>query len=349
MVALGTVVSATWILASNSWMQTPQGYEIVGGKVVPVDWLAVIFNPSFPYRLAHMTIAAYLATALFVGAAGAWHLLKGHDNPRVRTMLSMAMWMMLLVTPVQIVVGDQHGLNTLQHQPAKIAAIEGHWENTPGQSVPLILFGWPDMAAETTRYALEIPVLGSLVLTHDWNGHIPGLKEFAPEDRPNATVVFWTFRVMVGLGTLMLLLGLWSAWLRWRTRLYQSRLFLRFAVAMGPAGLIAILAGWYTTEIGRQPWVVYGVMRTKDAVSNHPAAALTTTLIVFIVMYFAVFGTGVSYMLKLAAKGPVELELGPSNGDHDGLKGTPLDQRASRPLSAASDALHPVVRTSNGA
>jgi cytochrome bd ubiquinol oxidase subunit I len=215
MVALGTVVSATWILASNSWMQTPQGYEIVGGKVVPVDWLAVIFNPSFPYRLTHMTIAAYLATALFVGAVGAWHLLKGHDNPRVRTMLSMAMWMMLLVTPVQMVAGDQHGLNTLQHQPAKIAAIEGHWENMPEQSVPLILFGWPDMAAETTRYALEIPVLGSLILTHEWNGKIPGLKEFARDDRPNSTIVFWTFRVMVGLGTLVLLLGVWSAWLRW--------------------------------------------------------------------------------------------------------------------------------------
>jgi cytochrome d ubiquinol oxidase subunit I len=328
-------------------MHTPQGYDIVGGKVVPVDWLAVIFNPSFPYRLVHMTIAAYLATALFVGAAGAWHLLKGHDNPRVRTMLSMAMWMMLLVVPVQMVVGDQHGLNTLRHQPAKIAAIEGHWENIPGQSVPLILFGWPDMAAETTRYALEVPVLGSLILTHEWEGHIPGLKEFAPENRPNSTVVFWTFRVMVGLGTLMLLLGVWSAWLRWRSRLYQSRLFLRFAVAMGPAGLIAILAGWYTTEIGRQPWVVYGVMRTKDAVSSHPALALTTTLIVFIVMYFAVFGTGISYMLKLAARGPAE--LGPSDGDHGGLEGTPLNQRPSRPLSAASDAVHPVVRTSKGA
>src|SRR5260370_12701756 len=347
MVALGTLISATWILASNSWMHTPQGYDIVGGKVVPVDWLAVIFNPSFPYRLAHMTIAAYLATALFVGAASAWHLLKGHDNPRVRTTPSMALGMMLLVLPVQMVAGDQHGLNTLQHQPAKIAAIEGHWENTPGQSVPLILFGWPDMAAETTRYALEIPVLGSLVLTHDWEGHIPGLKEFAPEDRPNATVVFWTFRVMVGLGTLMLLLGVWSAWLRWRSSLYQSRLFLRFAVAMGPAGLIAILAGCYTTQISRHPCVVFGVMRTKDAVSSHPASALTTTLIVFVMFYLAVFGTGVSYMLKLAAKGPAE--LGPSNGDHGRLEGTPLDQRPSRPLSAARDAVHPVITTSKGA
>jgi cytochrome d ubiquinol oxidase subunit I len=219
-------------------------------------------------------------------------------------MLSMAMWMMLLVTPVQIALGDAHGLNTLQHQPAKIAALEGHWENSAGQSVPLILFGWPDMGAETTRYAIEIPHLGSLILTHQWSGHVPGLKEFAPADRPNSTVVFWTFRVMAGLGFLMLFLGLWSLWLRIRHRLYESRLFLRFAVAMGPAGLIAILAGWLTTEIGRQPWIVYGVMRTADAVSNHSALALTTSLLIFVVMYFAVFGTGVAYMLWLVGKGP---------------------------------------------
>jgi cytochrome bd ubiquinol oxidase subunit I len=304
MVALGTLLSATWILASNSWMQTPQGFEIVDGRVVPVDWLAVIFNPSFPYRLAHMVVAAYLATALFVGASGAWHLLKGRGTPAVRTMLSMAMWMILLVTPVQIAIGDRHGLNTLQHQPAKIAAIEGHWENTAGKSVPLILFGWPDMTAETTRYALAIPHLGSLIMTHQWDGRVPGLKEFAPADRPNSTAVFWTFRVMAGLGFLMLLLGLLSLWLRIRHRLFQSTLFLRFAVAMGPAGLVAILAGWLTTEIGRQPWVVYGVMRTADAVSNHSALELTISLLVFIVMYFAVFGTGIGYMLRLAGRGP---------------------------------------------
>jgi cytochrome d ubiquinol oxidase subunit I len=334
MVALGTLVSATWILASNSWMQTPQGYEILGGRVVPVAWLKVIFNPSFPYRLAHMTVAAYLATALLVGASGAWHLLKGHDNPGVRKMLSMAMWMMLFVAPVQILIGDAHGLNTLKHQPAKIAAIEGHWQNVPGQSVPLILFGWPDMAAQTTRYALEVPALGSLILTHDWNGHIPGLKEFAPEDRPNSTVIFWTFRIMVGLGMLMLLLGVTSAWLRWRGRLFHSKPFLRFAMLLGPAGLLAILAGWITTEMGRQPWVVYGVMRTRDAVSNHSALAVGATLIAFVVMYFGVFGTGVLYMLKLIAKGPED--HGP-DGPGNGLDGRPLHQRPSRPLSAAPE------------
>jgi cytochrome d ubiquinol oxidase subunit I len=340
MVALGTLVSAMWILASNSWMQTPQGYEIIGGRIVPVDWLKVIFNPSFPYRLAHMTVAAYLATALVVGASGAWHLLKGHDNPRVRTMLSMAMWMLLFVAPVQIIIGDAHGLNTLQHQPAKIAAIEGHWQNVAGQSVPLILFGWPDMAAETTRYAVEVPAFGSLILTHHWRGRIPGLKEFAPEDRPNSTVIFWTFRIMVGLGLLMLLLGLAGAWMRWRGRLFQSRTFLRFALLLGPGGLFAILAGWVTTEMGRQPWVVYGVMRTRDAVSNHSALAVGTTLVVFVGMYFAVFGTGVVYMLKLIGKGPKD--HGPDDAG-DALDGTPPNQRPSRPLSAAPDDVDPAV------
>jgi cytochrome d ubiquinol oxidase subunit I len=297
---------------------------------VPVEWLKVIFNPSFPYRLVHMTVAAYLTVALFVGASGAWHLLKRRDTPAVRTMLSMAMWMVLIATPIQIAIGDQHGLNTLEHQPAKIAALEGHWQNKPGESVPLILFGWPDMAAETTRYALEIPHLGSVILTHSWNDQIRGLKDFAPEDRPNSTIVIWTFRVMVGLGFLMLLLGLWGAWARWRRQLYGSKLFLRFAVLMGPAGLLAILAGWLTTEIGRQPWVVYGAMRTKDAVSDHSALELSITLVVFIVMYLTVFGTGIGYMLKLVAKGPKE--LGEYPPEPEGQTGRP-----ARPLSAVPD------------
>jgi cytochrome bd ubiquinol oxidase subunit I len=332
MVAAGTLISATWILASNSWMQTPQGFEVIDGRVVPVDWLKVIFNPSFPYRLAHMTVAAYLATALFVGASGAWHLLKRHDTPAARTMLSMAMWLVLIVAPVQIALGDAHGLMTREHQPAKIAAIEGHWENEPGASVPLVLFGWPDMAAETTRYAVEVPHLGSLILTHSWNGQIAGLKDFAPEDRPDSTIVFWTFRIMVGLGFLMVLLGLWSVWARWHKVLFESRNFLRFALTMGPAGLIAILAGWMTTEIGRQPWVVYGIMRTSDAVSNHSALELSMTLILFIVLYTAVFGTGIRYLLQLVAKGPEPLDGHfPEPGSNAG--------RPARPLSAVPDRL----------
>ncbi|MEJ0093537.1 MAG: cytochrome ubiquinol oxidase subunit I [Methylocella sp.] len=336
MVALGTLVSTIWILASNSWMQTPQGFEILDGRVVPVDWLKVILNPSFPYRLAHMTVASFLATALFVGASGAWHLLKGRDTIRVRTMLSMAMWMILIVAPIQVELGDQHGLNTLEFQPAKIAAIEGHWENKPGENVPLILFGWPDMKTETTRFAVQVPDLGSLILTHSWNGQVPGLKEFPPEDRPNSTVVFWTFRLMVGLGMLMVLLGLWSFVQRWRRALYDSRFFLRFAVLMGPAGLIAIIAGWVTTEMGRQPWVVYGVMRTEDAVAHHSALELTATLGLFIVMYFIVFGTGVIYMLKLVAKGPDHVSA------EDDAHG-PNIQRPARPFSAAPDEIGPAI------
>lgn len=337
MVALGTLISATWILASNSWMQTPQGFEILDGRVVPTDWLKVIFNPSFPYRLAHMTIAAYLSTALFVGASGAWHLLKGRDTPAMRRMLSMAMWMLLVAAPVQIFVGDAHGLNTLEYQPAKIAAMEGHWQNKPGEAVPLILFGVPDMAAETTRYKIEIPHLGSLILTHSWDGQIPGLKSFAAGDRPNSLIVFWTFRIMVGLGMGMLLLALWALWARRRGALYTSRPFLRFALLMGPTGLVAILAGWFTTEIGRQPWVVYGVMRTADGVSNHSALALSSTLILFVVMYFAVFGIGVSYMLKLVARGPSAHNPAPSDVAHDENQSL----RPARPLSAVRDDIDP--------
>jgi cytochrome d ubiquinol oxidase subunit I len=330
MVALGTLISSTWILASNSWMHTPAGYEILDGRVVPVDWFAVIFNPSFPYRLVHMVIAAYLATALVVGAAGAWHLLRGRDDPPIRTMTSMAMWMLLLVAPIQAFVGDLHGLNTLKHQPAKIAAIEGHWENgPPGAGMPLILFGWPDMEREETRYAVEVPRLGSVILTHSLDGQIAGLKAFPKEDRPNSTIVFWTFRVMVGLGMLMIALGLWAAFARWRGTLYASRPLLRCAVAMGPAGVVAILAGWYTTEIGRQPWIVYGLMRTADGVSPVLASQVALTLALFVVVYVVVFGTGVVYMLKLIAAGPKPIHLQAP----DGGPGQP--RQPMRPLSAA--------------
>ena len=331
MVALGTLISATWILASNSWMQTPQGHEIINGRVVPVDWFAVIFNPSFPYRLAHMSVAAFLATALMVGGSAAWLLLNKKDNPAIRKMLSMAMWMIVIVAPLQAVIGDFHGLNTLKHQPAKIAAMEGHWERTGSEGVPLIVFGLPDMEREETRYKVEIPRLGSLILTHSLDGQIPALKDFAKQDRPNSAIVFWSFRVMVGLGSLMILLGLLSAWLRWRGRLATSKPFLRFALAMGPAGIVAILAGWFTTEIGRQPWVVYGVMRTADAVSPHGAAALGVTLAMFIAVYFAVFGTGIAYLFRLIQKGPLITEGRRQEAGGPGEERTP-----ARPLSAAS-------------
>lgn len=334
MVAIGTLISTFWILASNSWMQTPQGHEIVNGVVVPVDWLAVIFNPSFPYRLLHMAIASFVATAFFVGASAAWHLLRGRDNPAIRKMLSMAMWMALIVAPIQAMVGDAHGLNTLKHQPAKIAAMEGHWDNSSGEPTPLILFGWPDMEREETRFKIEIPVLGSLILNHSTTEPIPALKDFPKADRPNSTVVFWSFRIMAGLGMLMIFIGLWSAWLRWRKRLYESRAFLKLVLWMGPSGLIAILAGWFTTEIGRQPWVVYGLMRTSDAVSNHSVTQMSITLLMFVLVYFSLFGVGIGYMMRLVRKGPVTHEGREASQGGAGQQRTP-----ARPLSATAEGL----------
>lgn len=216
MVALGTLMSTFWILASNSWMQTPQGFEIVNNQVVPVDWLAVIFNPSFPYRLAHMGVAAFLASAFFIAASASWHLLKGNKTSAMKKMLSMSIWIILILAPIQALIGDMHGLNTLKHQPAKIAAIEGHWQNNPGEATPLILFGIPDMNEEKTKYALQIPYLGSLILTHSLDKQVPALKEFPKDDRPNSLIVFWSFRIMVGLGMLMILVGVWGTWLRYK-------------------------------------------------------------------------------------------------------------------------------------
>ncbi|ELZ1259523.1 cytochrome ubiquinol oxidase subunit I [Vibrio fluvialis] len=308
MVAIGTLISTFWILSSNSWMQTPQGIEIVDGRVVPVDWFKIVFNPSFPYRLAHMALAAFLSTAFFVAASAASHLLRGRKSAEVKKMFSMAMWMILLVAPLQAVVGDAHGLNTLEHQPAKIAAIEGHWENKPGEATPLILFGIPDMDAEKTRFSLEVPYLGSLILTHSLEKQIPALKSFAKEDRPNSTIVFWSFRVMAGLGMLMILSALTALWLRRKGKLYDTKLFHRFVLLMGPSGLIALLAGWFTTEIGRQPWVVYGMMRTRDAASNHDVLQMSITLALFVIIYFSVFTVGITYMMRLVGKGPTAVE-----------------------------------------
>lgn len=335
MVALGTLISTFWILASNSWMQTPQGYAIQNGIVVPVDWFKIVFNPSFPFRLLHMSTAAFLASAFFVGASAAWHLLRKNDTPAIRKMLSMAMWMALIVSPIQAMLGDAHGLNTLEHQPAKIAAIEGHWENPPGEPTPLVLFGIPDMEQERTKYAVEIPYLGSLILTHSLHKQVPALKSFPKEDRPNSTIIFWSFRVMAGLGMLMVFLGFASLWLRFRNRLYTSRPFLWFALAMGPSGLIALLAGWFTTEIGRQPWVVYGLLRTKDAVSAHGDLHMSISLIAFIVVYMSVFGVGYTYLFNLIKKGPQ-----PGEGDHTPDGGPGTHHTPSRPLSAVQEKLN---------
>lgn len=305
MVAVGTAISAFWILSVNSWMHTPAGYAInAQGQFVPAgSWLEIIFNPSFPFRLAHTLIAAYLTTALVVGAVGAWHLLKGRDSPAVRKMFSMAMWMAALVAPLQIFVGDLHALNTWQHQPAKILAMEGHFKSSP-DGAPFILFGMPNERDGRVDFAVEIPGLTSLLLEHDPRAPIVGLDTIPPDERPPVAVVFWAFRIMVGLGILMFGLGLVSLWMRWRGRLYSSRFLHRFALLMGPAGFVAVIAGWVTTEVGRQPYVIYGLMRTSEAVSPIEVPAVATSLAAFVVVYFAVFGAGVWYILKLMSSPP---------------------------------------------
>jgi cytochrome d ubiquinol oxidase subunit I len=245
----------------------------------------------------------------------------------------MAVGMILVAAPIQMIAGDSHGLNTLEHQPAKIAAIEGVWETEKG-GTSLNLVGWPDMQEERTKYALSVPHLGSLILTHSWSGEIRGLKEFAPEDRPDSTIVFWSFRIMVGMGLLMLLLGVFGLVLRLRNKLYATRWFQRFALAMAPSGLIALLAGWITTEVGRQPWVVYGVLRTADAISPLSSQQVGTSLLIFIIVYFLVFGTGVYYMLKLMAKGP---DVGDQTADVPDDVGRGSARFGNRPISVATD------------
>ncbi|HEX9932245.1 MAG TPA: cytochrome ubiquinol oxidase subunit I [Allosphingosinicella sp.] len=314
MVAAGTLMSAFWILSANSWMHTPTGWTMnAQGQFVPAgSWLNIIFNPSFPYRLTHTVIAAYLTTALVVGGVGAWHLLRRRDTPEVRKMFSMAMWMAALVAPLQIFVGDMHGLATLEHQPAKIMAIEGYFQSYPN-GAPWIAVGIPDQEAATVRYALSFEKMGSLGLHHDMNAPMAGLDTIPREDWPPSLIVFWSFRIMVGLGFLMALLGLCSLVARWRKRLYDWRWFHRFALVMGPSGFVAVIAGWITTEVGRQPWVIYGLMRTRDAVSPIAAPGVTGSLIAFVIVYVAVFAMGGWYILRLMAHAPAAGESEPSH------------------------------------
>ena len=315
MVAVGTAISAFWILSVNSWMQTPQGHVISeNGQFLPGDWLAIIFNPSFPFRLVHTVLAAYLTTALVVGAVGAWHLLRDRTNKGAQRMFSMAMWMIAIVAPIQIVAGDLHGLNTLQHQPIKIAAMEGHFESYPEGRAPLILFGLPDEEAATVRGAVKVPSGSSLILNHDLNAPLKGLDSVDRSEWPPVAIVFWSFRLMVGLGVLMFALGMVSLYARWRGRLYDWPLLHRFAVLLGPAGFLAVIAGWVTTEVGRQPYTVYGLLRTADSVSPLGAPAVASSLVAFVVIYFAVFGVGTWYLLRLMAHPPHRGEPGIEEG-----------------------------------
>jgi cytochrome d ubiquinol oxidase subunit I len=330
MVALGTFISAFWILSANSWMQTPTGFELTRfGQFLPgPSWAAIIFSPSFPYRLVHTVIAAYLTTSLAVGAVGAWHLLRDRSNEGARVMFSMAMWMAAIVAPIQIVAGDQHGLNTLEHQPAKVMAMEGHFQSHP-HGAPLILFGLPNEKTQHVDYAIEIPKASSLILKHDPNAPLAGLDTIPLDKHPPVAIVFWSFRVMVGLGFLMLALGLFSLAARASRKLYDWKLLHRFALVMGPSGFVAVIAGWVTTEVGRQPYTVYGELLTRDSASPLAAPAVAASLLAFVLVYFTVFGFGAWYILKLMAKGvePHEPELG---------EGTPIQAAGIVPGAAES-------------
>ena len=309
MVAGGTAISATWILSVNSWMHTPAGYAMNDvGQFVPENWWEIIFNPSFPYRLAHTLTAAYLTTAFIVGGVGAWHLLKRRQaNKGVRTMFSMAMWMAALVAPLQLFIGHEHGLNTYEYQPIKVLAMEGHFESYD-DGIPLILFGIPDQEAGEMRYSVEIPRIGGPILGGGLDDSMEGLDTVPRELEPPVMVVFYTFRVMVGIGLLMIAVGFWSLWSRWRGRLYDDVWLHRAGVMMGPSGLVAVIAGWMTTEVGRQPFVVYNELLTADAVSPLDAPVVGASLLGFIVIYFCIFGAGILYILKLMSKPPGRVE-----------------------------------------
>jgi cytochrome d ubiquinol oxidase subunit I len=334
MVALGTLISAFWILSANSWMQTPDGFAIENGKAVPVDWFKVVFNPSFPLRYAHMVMGCYLTTAFAVAGMSAWMLLRHpHDAPEAklagsRRSMSMALWFATIFVPVQIVIGDLHGLGVLKYQPTKLAAIEGNWDRMA--NMPLRLFALPDEVAETNHYEIAIPKIGSWVLTHAFDGVVPGLKEVPPDERPPVWPVFFSFRIMVGIGFAMLGIGLWSLYLRWKGTLFTNRLFLTAAMIMTPSGFGAVLFGWFTAEIGRQPYVVYGHLRTADAVSPIAAGAVTASLLIFIVVYAFVFGFGSYYLAKLLRRGPDPVE---------DIRGDDLGKKPKRPFSVPDEAI----------
>ena len=327
MVALGTLISAFWILSANSWMQTPAGYTAGPDGVLHVaDWWQVIFNPSFPYRFAHMVAAAYLTTAFIVAGIGAWYILRGRNVAHGRIMLGMGLSLLVWLAPLQLIIGDLHGLNSLKYQPAKVAALEAHWET--GRDVPLILFALPDPKAETNHFEIAVPRLGSLILTHEWDGEIKGLKSFPPENRPNPIIPFFAFRIMVGIGMIMIAVGLVGSVLWITGRLYTSERFLRTLVWVSPLGFLAVLAGWFTAEVGRQPWVVYDVLRTADAVSPIPGGSVLVSILLFVLVYGVVFGAGLYYMAKLVRRGPDQTPPMPEEDDAN---------LSHRPMAAAGN------------
>jgi cytochrome d ubiquinol oxidase subunit I len=300
-VAVGTAMSAFWILSANSWMHTPAGHEMRDGVAYPLDWVAIVFNPSFPYRFAHMLNASYLTAGFVVLAVAARYLVAGTHVEEARTMLRMAIGLLIILAPLQVLLGDLHGLNTLKHQPTKVAAMEAHWDSSkPGD---FHIFAWPDEKAETNHFAISIPRGSSLVLTHDPNGLFPGLKDVKPTDRPPVIPVFFAFRIMIAIGFFMPAAVLLGALLWWRGALFSTRWYLRVMAQTWWLGFVAVIAGWVTTETGRQPWIVYGIMRTADATSPVIGSAIAVTFALFIVVYGIVFSAGIYFINRLIAKG----------------------------------------------
>jgi cytochrome d ubiquinol oxidase subunit I len=300
-VAFGTSLSAFWILAANSWMQTPAGYTMSGGIAFPADWWAIIFNPSFPYRLAHMLNASLLTGGFVVIAVGARYMLAGRHIVEARTMLRMALSLAAILAPLQLIIGDQHGLNTLAHQPTKVAAMEAHWDGSkPGD---FEIFAWPDEKTESNLYSISIPHASSLILTHQWNGLFPGLKDVAPQDRPPLPNVFFGFRIMLAVGLYMIAAALFGALLLWRGRLFETRWYLTMVAQTWWVGFVAVIAGWEVTESGRQPWLIQGVLRTADAVSPVPGGSVAVSLGLFILVYGVIFSFGIYFINRLIARG----------------------------------------------
>lgn len=324
MVAVGTFISSFWILSANSWMQTPTGYEMIDGHFHITSWMAAIFNPSFWYRFAHMVMASFLTGGFVVAGISAWFLLRNRDVEANKKALSMCLWLLLFLAPAQAVIGDFHGLNTLEHQPTKVAAMEGNWET--GSNVPLLLFALPDQEAQTNHFEIGIPSLASIVLTHSADGVVPGVSEVAPDEQPPVALVFWSFRVMVAIGMLMIGVAIAGLLLRRKGRVFQSPLYLKTLVGMIVSPFIAVLAGWVVTEAGRAPWLVYGVMTHAQGLTPSLTGAMALfTLIGYVAVYTVVFWVGIYYLTRVVRNGML-----PGTAEVTGEV-----ERAKRPFSAA--------------
>jgi len=331
MVSLGTLISTFWILAANSWMQTPAGYAVVDGRFEALDWIAIIFNPSFPYRLLHTVMAFFITTAFVVIGVAGWHVRRGKHVHESLTMQKMGLGLMAFLVPLQVYIGDRHGLNTLEHQPVKVSAIEANWETR--SHMPLLLFAWPDERAEKNDVEIAIPDAGSLILKHDVNGVVPGLKDWKAADRPPVAIPFFAFRLMVGIGMLMLLITIAGLWLWYRGALERAAAFQRLCTWVSPLGFVAVVAGWVVTEVGRQPWVVYGLQRTHDAVTpSLREGDVSVSLLVYIATYIVIFGAGLYFLLRLV-RGGMDAAEDPEPAGAPMATGT-----AARPLSAAGRA-----------